>query len=109
MELWGSTFSAAWRAFVVRQAERQGGGWEVAFSGFLIGVRMDSSSENASATGNNEMPPPPPNISQTTKHLPPLPPKSKRKRPNKKTSSVWDHFTKMEASANDGAKCKCNY
>ncbi|TYK03706.1 zinc finger BED domain-containing protein RICESLEEPER 1-like [Cucumis melo var. makuwa] len=68
---------------------------------------MDSSSENASAIGNNEMPsplpPPPPNTSQTTQHVPPLPPKSKRKRPNKQTSSIWDHFTKMEASAKDGA------
>ncbi|KAA0050998.1 zinc finger BED domain-containing protein RICESLEEPER 2-like isoform X2 [Cucumis melo var. makuwa] len=70
---------------------------------------MDSKSENASATDNNGMPPPPPNTSQTTKHVPHLPPKSKRKRPNKQTSFVWDHFKKMQASANDEARCKCNY
>ena len=76
---------------------------------------MDSSSENASATGNNEMPPPlpppppPPNTSQTKNHVSPLPSKSKIKRPNKQTSSVWDHFTKMEASVNDEARCMCNY
>lgn len=65
---------------------------------------MDASSENAS--GNVEAPPPP-ILNQAPKQ--PLPPKSTKKRPSKPTSSMWDHFTKLEVSANVGARCKCNY
>ncbi|TYK02521.1 protein Ycf2-like [Cucumis melo var. makuwa] len=65
----------------------------------LSNFMIDRSSENDSSTGNNETPPP-----LLIQVKPPLALKSKRKRPNKQASSVWDHFTKMEASANDGAR-----
>ncbi|TYK05459.1 zinc finger BED domain-containing protein RICESLEEPER 1-like [Cucumis melo var. makuwa] len=71
---------------------------------------METSSGQHSETSPNLSPSPAPSTNNATETVssskPPLPDKKKAKATKKITSTVWDHFTKLEENS---SRCTCNY
>ena len=71
---------------------------------------METSSGQHSETSPSLSPSPAPSTNNATGTVssskPPLPDKKKVRATKKTTSTVWDHFTKLEENS---SRCTCNY